>query len=275
MNENYNVSDYGIFSDAISTTNKLKGSIDTVQTSYNEVKSKINSDAVFMGPCADSCVEALTKMDKAMTIMNDNFSAINQYLIDVCNAYKSGDKNASKVVLELMGLDGKKMTVGATEYANPANISGSHLDFINSLIEGAIEAYNKYGVLPSLTLAQAILESGWGQSKLSANYNNLFGIKAGDNWDGATVNMRTGEQKASGERYSIDADFRAYDSVADSIEDHAKLLTKDRYKAVLAAKDYKEACKAVREAGYATSLSYTQNLIKLIEMYGLDQWDPK
>ena len=252
MDENYSVSDYGIFSDAISTTNKLKASIDTANIKiYNDrynikVKTTISNDSIFMGPCADSCVEALNKMNQSMTVMTENFSAINQYLIDVSNAYKAGDKNASQVVLELKGADGKTYKVGATDYANPANLSGSHLDFINSLIDGSIESYNKYGVLPSLTMAQAILESGWGESGLSAKYNNLFGIKAGSSWNGKTVNMATGEQRASGEYYNINADFRAYDSVADSIEDHAKLLTNDRYKNVIAAKDYKEACKAVR-----------------------------
>ena len=271
MNENYSVSDYGIFSDAISTTNKLKASIDTAQTAYNEVKTTIDNDAVFMGPCADSCVEALNAMNESMTIMTDNFSAINQYLVDVSNAYKSGDKNASQVVLELKGANGKIIRAGATDYLNPGNLSGYQLDFVNSIKDGAIDSYNKYGVLPSLTLAQAILESGWGKHSIG---NNVFGIKAGDSWTGKTQDCRTSEQNADGSYVQITARFRDYDSLSDSIEDHAKLLTNDRYRNVIAANDYKEACKAVREAGYATSLTYTEKLISLIEMYGLNQWDP-
>ncbi len=162
-----------------------------------------------------------------------------------------------------------------SEYKNPAGLSGGHLNFINSIIKGAVESYKKYGVLPSLTLAQAILESGWGESGLSANYNNLFGIKAGSGWTGKRANMRTSEQNSDGSYVSIYSDFRAYDSPEESIEDHAKLLTNDRYKPVLAAKNYKEACVAVRQCGYATSLNYSNNLISLIEQYGLNQWDPK
>ena len=277
MDEKYKVEDYGIFSDAIATTNKLKASIDSAQSSFNEVKNVVDNDSVFMGPCADSCVDALNKMNNSMTIMTENFSAINQYLLDVCNAYKAGDKDASNVILELKSADGKKYQVGAaSEYANPGNLEGSQLDFVNSIIQGAIDSYNKYGVLPSITLAQAILESGWGGSSLSEKYNNLFGIKAGSNWDGKTVNLPTGEQKSNGERYTVNADFRVYDSVEDSIEDHAKLLAdNDRYKYVIASKDYKEGCKAMGESGYATSLAYAENLQKVIEQYGLDQWDPK
>ncbi len=273
MNEKYSVSDYGIFSDAITTTNKLKASIDTAQVSYNDVKTIIDNDTLFMGPCADSCVEALNAMNESMAIMTDNFTTINQYLIDVSNAYKAGDKSASNVILELKGTNGKVIRAGAvSDYLNPTNLSGYQLDFINSIAEGAVEAYNKYGVLPSLTLAQAILESGWGKHSIG---NNVFGIKAGDSWTGKTQECRTSEQNADGSYVQITAKFRDYDSLSDSIEDHAVLLTNDRYRAVIEAQDYKEACKAVREAGYATSLSYTENLIKLVEQYGLDQWDPK
>ena len=162
-----------------------------------------------------------------------------------------------------------------SEYLNPGKISGDNLDFLKSIVKGAVAAYKKHGVLPSLTLAQAILESGWGKSNLSAKYNNLFGIKAGSNWNGKTVNLKTGEQRSNGSRYTINADFRVYDNVADSIEDHALLLCKPMYKNVIASKNYKDACYAVKAAGYATSINYAKNLIRIIEQFGLNQWDPK
>jgi len=162
-----------------------------------------------------------------------------------------------------------------SEYLNPGKLSGDNLAFIKSIVKGAVAAYKKHGVLPSLTLAQAILESYWGRSNLSAKYNNLFGIKAGSNWNGKTVNLRTGEQNPNGSRYTINADFRVYDNVADSIEDHALLLCGSRYKNVIASKNYKDACYAVKAAGYATSINYANNLIRIIEQFGLNQWDPK
>ena len=164
---------------------------------------------------------------------------------------------------------------GPAKYKNPANLSGNQLSFIESIIPGAVSSYKKYGVLPSLTLAQAILESGWGESGLSAKYNNFFGIKAGSSWTGKTVNLSTGEQTPSGASYTIRDNFRVYDNPAESIEDHAKLLTNDRYKNVIASKNYKDACYAVKAAGYATAVNYSSSLISLIEQYGLNQWDPK
>ena len=169
---------------------------------------------------------------------------------------------------------GSKGRATASAYVNcgTRELTGANLDFVNSIKDGAVEAYNKYGVLPSLTMAQAILETGWGKSKIG---NNIFGIKAGSNWTGKTINCQTGEQNPDGSRYTINADFRDYDSIDDSIVDHAKLLNSDRYKRVIESKNYKDACVAVRECGYATSLDYSSNLISLVEMYGLDQWDPK
>ena len=158
-----------------------------------------------------------------------------------------------------------------SDYKNPAGISGNNLDFINRIKAGAVESYNKYGVLPSLTIAQAILESGWGKHSIG---NNIFGIKAGSGWNGKVKRVKTSEQRSDGSYYQIYANFRDYDSVDESIIDHAKLLTGDRYKRVIAATNYKDACQAVRACGYATSLNYSKNLINIIEQYGLNQWDP-
>ena len=162
--------------------------------------------------------------------------------------------------------------ISATAYKNPANLSGYRLKFINSLIEGAISAYKKYGVLPSLTIAQAIEESGWGKSPIA---NNIFGMKAGSGWTGKKVKRWTYEQKKNGKYIRVKDWFRAYDSIAESVEDHAKLLTIPRYKRVIQSKNYKEACKAVKDCGYATSLTYTPKLLNIVEKYGLYQWDPK
>jgi hypothetical protein len=66
-------------------------------------------------------------------------------------------------------------------------------DFINSIKEGALKGYEAYGIIPSLTIAQAILESGWGSSQLSVRAKNLFGIKAFSNWRGGKITLPTTE----------------------------------------------------------------------------------
>lgn len=259
----------------------LKRNISSLNQSLNDLKNSLNgvsshSEFDVTSACS-SIASSVTGLSKDYEIEGTNLHNYVSSMIDIDE--KDPTENVVSISATAMQVSSMKdVTFNLDyqeEYKNPANISGSHLDFINSIVPGAIETYEKYGVLPSLTLAQAILESGWGESGLSANYNNLFGIKAGSSWTGKVANLKTSEQNSDGSYVQITAGFRAYDSVADSIEDHAKLLTNDRYKKVIASTNYRDACVAVREAGYATSLNYSNSLISLIEKYGLNQWDPK
>lgn len=152
----------------------------------------------------------------------------------------------------------------------PGGTPKSDSDFVNTVAPGAIETYRKYNILPSITIAQAILESGWGKKRIG---NNIFGIKAGSGWNGKTITSVTTEYK-NGKWVSETAVFRDYDSVAQSIEDHAKLVgTAPRYEAVRNAKDYKEAARALQEAGYATDPKYAEKLINIIEQNNLTVYD--
>lgn len=128
-------------------------------------------------------------------------------------------------------------------------------------------------VLASLTIAQAILESNNGNSTLTVQGNALFGIKATTSWRGKVWTGKTIEYY-DGNRTSITAGFRAYDSWKESITDHSALLTGlNRYKAVIGEKDYIKACKAIHSAGYATDPQYSTKLIKLIEDNNLTRFD--
>ena len=133
-------------------------------------------------------------------------------------------------------------------------------------------------ILPSVTIAQAILESNWGKSTLAVKANNLFGIKASKDWSGQVFNIDTKEQKADGTVYTIKADFRKYNSWLDSVKDHDKFFIstnwrKYNYKRVLEAKTYQEQAKALQECGYATDKKYADKLITLIEKHNLNRFD--
>lgn len=136
----------------------------------------------------------------------------------------------------------------------------------------------KTNIFNSVTIAQAILETGWGKSELARKANNYFGIKADARWEGLVYQVETKEQKPTGEVYKIYADFRAYDSLAESIKDHDGFFTssnwrKENYKKVLEAKDPFTQARALRSSGYATSLDYADKLINLIKTYGLTKYD--
>lgn len=148
-------------------------------------------------------------------------------------------------------------------------------EFINSIKDGAIASMKKYGILASITIAQAILESNWGNSTLAKESKNLFGIKAIGGWRGAKKGYATYEYY-NGKKTLVNDYFRVYNSFAESIEDHALFLVNNfRYKqhGFFSAKDYIGQANALQEAGYATAPTYAQSLIALIKQYGLDKYD--
>lgn len=145
--------------------------------------------------------------------------------------------------------------------------------FIQKISRGAVEGMRKYGILPSVTMAQAILESGWGESGLTKASNNLFGIKAGSSWSGDVVNYPTKEY-VNGQYIDVTADFRAYDSLDASMEDHGAFLAgMSRYANIVGVKDYKAVCQLLQKDGYATAPNYAVSLIDLIEQYDLAAYD--
>lgn len=155
------------------------------------------------------------------------------------------------------------------------NMNAEQKNFIE--VVGAIASTDmkNSGVAASLTIAQAILESAWGKSELTKTGNALFGIKATSNWKGKTLKRKTTEYE-DGKKVQVEAEFRAYATWEESVKDHSAFLKKyKRYAKVIGETDYKEACKAVAAAGYATDPTYAKNLIELIETYELYNYDTK
>lgn len=151
------------------------------------------------------------------------------------------------------------------------------MTFISNIKQGCLDSW-QHGILPSVSAAQAILESGWGQSTLAQYPNhNLFGIKAGSDWKGKQVVIAT-QEYINGHYVTIDATFRKYDSWAESIKDHALFFSetdwrRNHYQNVIGEEDYKKACFALQAAGYATDPNYASKLITLIESHHLVEWD--
>lgn len=146
------------------------------------------------------------------------------------------------------------------------------------------------GVLASVSMAQFILESGWGKSGLTQKANNAFGMKkslSGNTWPGSTwdgksvVSMKTGEETEDGKPYTITAEFRKYSCIEDSIADHSAYLTgakdgdKLRYDGLKGCKKYKTAAQIIKNGGYATSTSYVKALCDIIKEYSLTDYEVK
>ncbi len=157
------------------------------------------------------------------------------------------------------------------EAENTANYSSKVSTFLNEIIESAINGWTQYKILPSLTAAQAILESGWGTSTLASEYHNLFGIKG--SYNGQTVDMPT-EEYYSGAYHEIDDYFRVYASDSESITNYEELLSENsRYSNLIGETDAATAAEEIYEDGYATDPDYTEELEEIINEYNLTAWD--
>ncbi|WP_239494783.1 glycoside hydrolase family 73 protein [Latilactobacillus sakei] len=118
---------------------------------------------------------------------------------------------------------------------------------------------------------QAILESGWGGSRLSTLANNLFGIKG--NYNGASISMPT-QEYINGRWITINDNFRKYPSRNASVEDHGRFLNDNsRYHNLLWQTDYRKVTRLLQNDGYATAPTYTASLNRIIEQYHLNDWD--
>lgn len=154
--------------------------------------------------------------------------------------------------------------------------------FLNKAARQAQKASKKYGLYPSVMIAQAILESNWGTSTLATEANNLFGIKGGEDWAGQVYSARTREENKKGKSYYITANFRKYSSFEQSFEDNGNKLRNgvswqpDRYKGawIENAANSASATKALTGT-YATDHKYDQSLNTRIAQSNLTKYDPK
>jgi LysM repeat protein len=130
----------------------------------------------------------------------------------------------------------------------------------------AIQEMNQYGIPASIKLAQALLESGNGQSALAIQANNHFGIKCGSDWTGGKSYHNDDEDNEC---------FRVYSHPEQSFRDHSEFLLRKRYADLfrLNKDDYKGWAHGLKAAGYATNPRYAELLIDLIERYDLHQYD--
>ena len=141
-------------------------------------------------------------------------------------------------------------------------------EFVGAIWDHAVKAGQELGVAPNALVAQAALESGWGSRKIkmpdgSASHN-LFGVKAGADWQGKVAESTTSEY-VNGTRQTRVARFRAYDSYEAAFKDYADLLkTSPRYAKALGASDANQFAGALQQAGYATDPAYATKLGRIM-----------
>jgi len=190
--------------------------------------------------------------------------------------------NAAGNPLPLAASDGRhlnyKTGLGTlpTSEAYAASIGGapvtdapaSSKEFVNRVWPHAVEVSRSTGIPPQFLVAHSALESGWGKNEIrqadGSSSHNLFGIKAGKNWTGATVEAPTTEY-VDGQSRQVVERFRAYTSYEESFRDYANLLRNNsRYSAVIGSQNGTEFAKGLQQAGYATDPMYADKLSRII-----------
>ena len=187
---------------------------------------------------------------------------------------ESSSKSVDKSIFNILTSTQPQSKSNKSTVSSGSKLSPS--DFIKTYGPAMIEATKGTPLLPSVKLAQAALETGWGEHVIGSA-NNMFGIKAAGSpneyWDGSKVTAGTSEYYG-GKRGSYQKSFRKYDSYKDSIMDHSRLLLKQpNYQGVRDATTPEDQARALAAGGYATSPTYADKLISIINKYNFKSLD--
>ncbi len=272
-------------------TNKVENKIGSIKLSNEEIQNYINIADELSKSGYQLNWQEIAALNSALN--NGDFIINNDNIINIEKALMKKDKegnvigiNSFKSALKDLKLDSAKERIAENNlegirnnYLNERLASDkSKIEFIESVSKIAFDNYKEYKILPSITISQAILESGWGESELSSEYNNLFGIKADSRWSGEKVELETKENYDD----VIVSAFRAYEDLTSSIKDHGRFLYEnERYSlnGLFDGKTYKEQAQALENAGYSTAkdeegnLIYADKLIRVIQENNLMLYD--
>ena len=149
-------------------------------------------------------------------------------------------------------------------------------EFLETVSKLVVEENNRRGnpLFSSVVIAQAICESAWGQSQIMMKANAIFGIKAFSDWKGKVYNAKTQECYDGSNYTDIQACFRAYNSLQESISDYSDLIAKtERYRKACVANSPLECITAIKNGGYATSPTYINTIMSIINSNNLTKYD--
>ena len=257
-------------STASSSSSATSASSSSVATAATSVTSATSATSV-SSTSADSSASAATSSDDASS--SASAADANSGVSSASAATSATSASSTTVVRAVVAVatsasaSSSSVDLSTLTFSNNA----SQQAFIESVAEGAIEGWNEYGVLPSITVAQAILESGWGSSTLSTQAHNLFGIKGSYNGNYVTMSTR---EVINGQSVYVNAAFRAYANNSESVEDHGNFLySNSRYSNLLGDTSYTDVAQKLSQDGYATDPYYSSSLISLVKTYDLTQLD--
>lgn len=146
--------------------------------------------------------------------------------------------------------------------------------FVDDIAKYVQKYAGSYGIsVHSPIIAQAILESGWGKSRLATDYHNYFGMKCGTKWTGPSVNMTTQEEYTAGTLATIKDNFRVYDNMENGVKGYFEFIQLSRYENLKGIVNPQKYIETIKNDGYATSSTYVDSLMQIIKIYNLTSYD--
>ena len=143
------------------------------------------------------------------------------------------------------------------------------IDLIGDTIKRvALERGYKY---PSSVIAQAVVESGNGNSLLAIKYHNYFGLKCGSSWNGKSINMQTKEEYTTGTLTTIRDNFRVYDDMKSGVKGYFDFINYSRYSNLKSATSSRDYIVRIKNDGYSTSSTYVNTVYKIVKQYDLEK----
>ena len=153
-------------------------------------------------------------------------------------------------------------------------VGTTRLQFVLDIANYVRKYAPQYGIkVYSPIIAQAIHESGWGESRLAAQYHNYFGMKCGTKWTGRSVNMKTQEEYSAGSLSTISANFRAYDNMEEGVKGYFEFIQLPRYANLKGVTSPRQYLQNIKDDGYATGSKYVDNTMNLVNLCNLTQFD--
>ena len=188
---------------------------------------------------------------------------------------KKTEKSTSSSTKTKTQTAAKKDTTSITKVTGKLNdLPESKRKFVIRIANYVRKYAPKYGIkVYSPIIAQAIHESGWGESSLSAKYHNYFGLKCGTLWTGKSVNLSTKEEYSAGTLTTIKSNFRVYDNMEQGVKGYFEFIQLPRYSNLKGVTSCRQYLTNIKNDGYATGYQYVDHTMALVDLYDLTQFD--
>lgn len=233
---------------------------------YKLYKYRDKNSGVYLSGVTPSSAETT---DLGNQYLYEYLSNFNTYKPNIERTYDTFNKFSSQTNL-------KDYSSSAAYGENAQSVTNADVQaFIDEIVPYAQEQMKTAGILPSFTIAQAILESGFPLSELSSEHHNLFGIKAYDGYTGEVVSYKTGEYDENGNYYTTYANFCSWEDYKGCLDYRSRMIWGDRYKNVVGVTDPYEAAYLIASDGWCTldANLYADRCKSIVDKYNLTQYD--